>query len=375
MKSFDDELRQLEYGRETREGLTRLVQLAREALDASDPGAAAHAKALEVRYARTLGEHQHAVVAAAELLEMLPAARPFLVEQGDEAAQTRAYQLKKHLIWGLKYACGSAMDLPEIPLKTADELISVLEQLLRDCDHPPYAAWQLRARRQFIAGEHTLLREEVERLLPLVNRHNHFFEHMDCPGCSLLQFAQFLGPTARPEEVFAVLDPVLQNRPFPSEPETSKQVLDVFLGKEVACDNAKSGAPAHYARALARAGRAEEAKPLLARAARFVKRDSPDRAAVVVMANLEVASAGGDVAEIRKVVPALQALAATLEDAYEKYEALRAVQGGLRVLARHGGDDSTGAQMAMVTDEILALAQRMDARLERPRHVADVMGA
>ena len=37
------------------------------------------------------------------------------------------YDIKSRLVWGMKYAAGSAMDIPEIPLATTDEVLAVLD--------------------------------------------------------------------------------------------------------------------------------------------------------------------------------------------------------------------------------------------------------
>jgi hypothetical protein len=65
-------LKDVLFGESTEAALVELGQLGAEARAAGDVEATAVARSVEVRHARFLGKHQHAVVIGAELLELWP---------------------------------------------------------------------------------------------------------------------------------------------------------------------------------------------------------------------------------------------------------------------------------------------------------------
>src|SRR4051812_13812284 len=98
--------------------LVELGQLAAQARAQNDIEAAVVARSLEAQNARFLGKHQHVVVAGAELLELWPQLKKRPQPEED------ALDVRQRLVWGMKYVAGSAMDLPEIPLATTDEVLA-----------------------------------------------------------------------------------------------------------------------------------------------------------------------------------------------------------------------------------------------------------
>jgi hypothetical protein len=240
-------------GREEGESKERIVaaaELARRALDLGELGLFVRAKSGEARDARFLGMHQHCVVTCAELMEVLP--RVLALPAVDD-------KVEKRLVWGLKYGAGSAMDLPEIPLSTVRDLLGALGRTLERFGRSPIARWELTARLAFIEGDAQTLKDLVAKIAPLVSLRSHLYDHADCPGCTLLQIAKWLGPDAPASEVEAVLEPVFSKRPFPRD-ASMQQFFALFYGSDPMCDNAKRQAPALLARAHARSGSLAEAR-------------------------------------------------------------------------------------------------------------------
>jgi hypothetical protein len=326
----------------------RLEAWARRAAEAADPAQAAAAKAEEVREARALGLQQHAVVAGAELIGLI-----------DAVGDLRAAPLER-VAWGLKYAVGAALDIPEIPLGVVDQLIAVLSRVLVAQGKQLYAVWQLEARRWFIEGDQALVRDRLERVLPHISRTNHLRNDLDCPGCTLSQFAQYLGPEVQPEVLAEVLEPILSGRrTYRNEDPDLVRVLDLLYGPQESCENGLKASHAFYARSLIRAGRLVEAERHVRTAARW---EGTEAFFWVIAAALDLALARDDDDAVRQAVePVLDELPRH-EDAAEALELALLAARALRRL----GDPRLGE----VRDRVRALAQRLDARLPTPRHVA-----
>jgi hypothetical protein len=353
---MEDELRQLRYADGTRERMVAAAELAARADAVGDAEAGAQAKAIETRIARELGQHQHALVACAELIERWPAVAA-RGELSDEA--------KRMIIWGLKYGAGSAMDLPEIPLATVEEVIAHLERVLAHVGRKPWAAWELDARCAFIAGDDDRLRQRVAAIGPTIGRTSHAWQDSDCPGCTLLAFADYLGP-ARPEEVEAVLAPVLEpSARFPADDPELLSVLNLLYGDDPVCENAKASTPVKLARAYARSGRLAEARREADLALSRARGREPERLLRAQVAALMVATARRAVDDIGPLADAALPIAAALEDAYERLDANLALYAAIAIT----DDPALRSVLPRIADDARAIARRLDARLSRPRHV------
>jgi len=325
-----------------------LVELGQIAAGAGDDiEAAVLARSLEARQARFLGKHQHAVVTGAELLELWPRLKPLPIPEKDPL------QLARCLVWGMKYVAGSAMDLPEIPLSTTDRLLAVLGEMLTHYNYQPTALWTLEARRAFIAGDEERLRERVTRLSSTVTRYQHVYQCADCPGCVLLQFVEWMGPDAAVEDVEEVLAPCLGLRPYQPDPEPWNELLDLLYGPSGTCENAERSVPVKLARAYLRAGRTAQALQQAERGMALAEGTEAERRARALVARTAVARALGQPAT--DLAHELLERAAALEDAYEQLDAMLVADSVLR--------DNAIARRA------LDLAARLDARIDKKRHV------
>lgn len=350
-----ERLKQLDSADPTPAVLTEAAEIAAGATIAGDIEAAALARAIEAKQARFLGRHQHAVVAGAELIELWPALRARPVPEKDEDG------LRRRVVWGMKYVAGSAMDLPEVPLATTDAVLAVLAEMLDHYNYEKPALWQLQARRAFIAGDDDELRALVRKIGPTATVYHHVFQCGDCPGCVFNQFAEWLGPGASGEEVEEMLAPILGKRPFPPEPERWASVLRMLYGPAGACENASRSAPVHLARAYVRSGRLAEALREADRAVALAEGTEAERRQRAAVARTAVAVALGQTEAARALARELVDRASALEDAYERLDSLLVAHAAL-------------ADPALVP-EALALAERLDARVERKRHVAATRAA
>jgi len=350
----------------SRERMLAFGALSNETLAEDDLPLALLAKSREIRDARGLGRAEHAVVAGAELLGLLPR----LHTDGSLDKSDDKDELGKHIVWALKYAAGAALDIPEIPFAAVDELLRVLGDLLVEFGCEPYALWQLEARRYFIEGEDEKLKERVELLLPHVNRSNHFFNHLDCPGCSLVAFARYLGSEASPEAVLEVLRPlVLGGGLYTNEPEHFRSLMNLIFGERETCKVALFAAHAQYARALARNGRAAEGRRHAAQALRDQRASGLAHTVLPSLAELTVARRMDEHEETSRSLVALLERIPSVEDAYERLEALIETYQAAKELGRPADELATLEQQA------IACAKRLDARLRRPRHLRETQSA
>jgi hypothetical protein len=341
-----ERLKELRSAQPTATALVELGELAGRAQAAGEVKLAVLARALEASHARFLGKHQHAVVCGAEILERWPELRAQPVAEDDED------DLQRRLVWGMKYVAGSAMDLPEIPLATTDGVLEALGEMLDHFGYKRFALWTLEGRRASIAGDE--LREIVSKIAPTITRYNHVYECSDCPGCVYLQLVEWMGPDAEAADVEEALAPVLGKRPFLSDPESSSMVLDLLYGPSGTCENAERTAPVRLARAYARAGRLAEAHREAERASVLAENTEAERRVRALVARAVVANAT-KAPEAKSLATELVERVGALEDAYEKLDALLAAHAAL-------GDDA-------LADQSIALAERLDARIEKKRHV------
>jgi len=351
-----------EYEDATRDLMVQAAETCEAARAAGDLDLALGAKAVELRIARMLSLQQHCVVAAAEVLELWPAFARAAERGGDKT--------ERRVIWGMKYAAGAAMDLPEIPLATIDQLVGVLGEMLTFWGKKPWAVWLLEARRAYIAGDRTGLAGYLEKVPPTINRYTHFYEHTDCPGCAVQQLAEFLGPEAKPDDVELLLGPVLDaGRRFPNEPDDKRMILDLLFGDDPACAHAKVRGPALFARVLARDGQWQRAVPYARRSEAAAEGCNHEQKIRAWLATLEIARAQRDgdaiIGTWSKLAPALDAL----EDPYEILDGLLAGHAALRALPE---GDVARAPIGAMADRCRALADRLDARLAKPHHRGDV---
>lgn len=350
------EIDALESADAARALLVAAADLAARATAAPDHGVAVRAKARETQVARMIGAHQHAVVACAELVEAFPPA----LDRGE--ADPAWDKTKQRLVWGLKFGAGSAMDLPEIPLATVRELLGALSTVLARLGVEPIAVWELEARLAFIEGDADTLADRVARITPKLGIQSHVYAHADCPGCTLLQIATWLGPDAPAEAVEEALAPVLQKRPFPND-ASMQRLFSLLYGDDPICDHARRATPIRLARAYARGGRLAEAHARAREALALSDGSEHEAKLRAQVAALEVALGTKDVTEAEaraaEVAPAIE----KLEDPYDALDALVVLHRALAFLGR-------STELDAVRRRALELAERIDARLAKKRHVA-----
>jgi hypothetical protein len=334
--------------------LVELGQIAVQAKAQNDIEAAVLARSLEAQNARFLGKHQHAVVAGAELLELWPELKKRPQPEEDEL------DVAKRLVWGMKYVAGSAMDLPEISLQTTDEVLEVLGEILTHYNYQLPSLWTLQARRAHIAGDDTTVKALINKLMPTITRFHHVYQCADCPGCVLLQFVEWLGPDANDGDVEEILAPCLGKKPFPPDPKEFKSILDLLYGDFGACENAERTVPVRLARAYLKNGKAAQAKKQAERAMALAEGTEAERRARALVARTAVAHALKE-DDATTLAAELVERAAALEDAYEQLDALIVAHQVLRKDA--------------LIKQSLALAERLDARVEKKRHVIETKRA
>jgi hypothetical protein len=341
---IEERLKELRSADATAGTLVELGDLAKQSSD--DPRMTTYVRSVEVAHARTLGKHQHAVVAGAEILEMWPKLRAQPVHKDDESG------IPERIVWGMKYVAGSAMDLPEIPLATTDGVLATLEEMLAHFGYKKYALWTMQGRRAFIGGDD--LREIVAKIAPTVTRYHHLYQCTDCPGCVYLQFAEWMGPSASDTDVEEAMAPILGKKPFLPDPKEWSSVLDMLFGAAGSCENADRTAPVRLARAYAKAGRLAEALREANRAVAMAEGTEAERRARAQVVRTVVAHAM-KAADAKAHATELVETATALEDAYEQLDAFLVAHAVLKD--------------ASLETKSIALAERLDARIEKKRHV------
>lgn len=317
-----------------------------------DPLIRAAARAEEIRRSRALGEQQRAIVAGAEILPLLDPLTP--AEDADE-------RWMLNLVGGgLSSAVYAALDVPEVPFTAIDALIDAYAQVLVLLGLSDLSARQLRARRYFVSGDQEACAAIVEALMPHVNYTNGSRQRLGCPGCVLSTVAWYLGPSADLDLLEEMLTPIFEGQ-F-SYPNEDPAVIRQIRASSQRCQNAL-GAHMHFARALMWRGRITEAGDHTEQ----VRHEDLDECYLLpTIFYLEVAMANGDPEAIRARIRLLRPRIEAHEDAQE------AMLGAIRVaqaLALVGDEPADQARAWEIAEHH---ARRLDARLERPRHCAEV---
>lgn len=358
--SLAAELKTLHDERPSKQVVVAAADLAKRALAVGDLPMAISAKQLETQTGRQLGMHQHTVVCCAEALELWQRIR----DSGNELPD----EVRSHLVWTLKHGAGSAMDLPEIPLATVRDLIAALHEVLEHFGARPYAAWELEARLAYIEGDKQVVADRVARLAPTISVRSHLWDHADCPGCSLMQFVAYLGLDAPIEEVEAAVAPLQDPAPFPLDREIAR-VVRMLYGDDKMCENANRWYPTRMARAYVRAGELARARAFAAKGLAVNADAEPERRMRAHLAALEVALAVDELDDARLHYDRMTAvMREDIEDPYDLLETSRVAHRAARAMRL---DDDA----ARYRDQALALARRVDVRLERPRHVRETEAA
>ncbi len=275
------------------------------------------------------------------------------------------------------------MDVPEVPLAAVEAVVGCIERVLAHLAAEPYVAWWRRARLALLRGDEAEVAAWIERLLPTLNRSSGVHQHTGCASCRVLDVAGSLPRSATPEALGAVLDPLLKNEPRWSDPPDEVEWLDETVGSGI-CKPSRAHAHRLLARRLADAGRAREAATHADEALALSDDDSADERARLLTMQLDVARAQKDGATVARHLDALVPLLDRLQDAYEVHDALvasclalaatpaaaRAVTRG-RKPAPDPGAPARAAVGRELRARALEVARRLDARLERPRHVRD----
>ena len=331
--------------------LEALAEAQHLAATASSPYVRALAKAQEVRRARSAGRQQLAVVAGAELLQLIdeylaggvPRERPS--DCGDLAN-------------GLSNAIASALDLPEVSFEAIDALIDELEKVLLAFNYKPYDAWMKRARRYYTSGDQERMHEQIRALLPHVNYSNGTRELLGCPNCVLDSVVWFMGPEIDPELAYETLRPVLEGEErYPGEDPQYFAQLKRYnqIGR---CSSIKH-CHMRYGRVLFYAGRTQEAHEHVMRADPY---ESPEVFLMPMVIRLEYALAADDRHELEWWAQELEERMLIHEDIDEAFQAaLRVAQ----ALERLGEEP---ARIGKALEHAQAYARRLDGRLGEPRY-------
>ena len=318
-----------------------------------DPLVRALARSEELMRSRRLGEQQRVIVAAAELLPVIDELQP-----PRESAERDALENVLSALWSAVY---SGLDVPEVPFAAIDPLLDAYERILQLLGLKDLSARRIRAHRAFVAGEQEELAAIIESLMPHVNYTNGHYQALGCPGCVLSTVVWHLGPTADLGLLEELLTPLFEGHfNFPNEDPTYIRRL---RNAGTRCDSVLN-AHMHYARALMWQGRSDDAIPHIVEA--YGQKDESICYLLPAIFRLEAAMATGTHEEIRAEIRRLRPRVEEHEDAQE------AMLGSLRVaqaLALLGEDPEDQAHLWTVADHH---ARRLDARLARPRHRAEV---
>jgi hypothetical protein len=172
----------------------------------------------------------------------------------------------------------------------------------------------------------------------------------------LLQFVEWMGPDADDAEIEEVLAPCLGRKPFQPDPEPWTKLLDLLYGPVGACENAERSVPVKLSRAYLRNGKKAQALQQAERGMALSEGTEAERRARALVARTAVAHELG-AADAKDLARELVERASALEDAYEQLD-------GLIVAYQTLKDES-------LIKQSLALAERLDARVEKKRHVAE----
>lgn len=331
--------------------LEALSSAARLAATATTSFVRALAKSQEVQRARSSGSQQLAVVAGAELLELVG---EYLAEglPSERAADCR------DLAGGLVCALSSALDLPEVSFAAIDALIDELEKLLVAFGYKPWTAWMKRARRYYTSGDQERMHELIRSILPHVNYTNGIRELLGCPACVLCSMAWFMGPEIEPELVYDILRPVLEHdERYPNEDPEYFARLQRY-NQVLRCSSVQS-CHMRYGRVLFYAGRTQEAREYV------MRRDPYEEVEVFLLpmiVRLEYALAADDEDELELWAEELEQRMAIHEDIDEAFQA------ALRVAQAHERLGNDPARISAALEHAQAYARRLDARLGEPRY-------
>ncbi len=322
----------------TRDVAVACAELAARAIASGDLQAAVIAKEHEISAATHTGMHQHAVVCCAEIIELW-----------DQLALLPALEVRtqRNLIHALKHGTESALELPEIDLGTARELLATLQRLLERFSISLVALWTLEARLAWIEGDRAVMKDRMERVIPSFPKRKRHLDCSDCLGCTLVDFTRYM------------------------EGETDAAELEEFAKAVMAmssyqpCAYADRRVPAQLAVAYVRQGRIAEARRHAIKAVRLA--DTVGAGWVEARtAALEVAVASADATWCTSLVDSTLPVLATLEEPYGQLAAYVAIYRALRALDRDPTEARTRAQ---------GLARRIDARLASPRHLRETEAA
>ncbi len=210
------------------------------------------------------------------------------------------------------------------------------------------------------------MRRWVERIAPTINRYNWVYNFTSCPGCEVAQIAGWMGRDTSPEELTAVLEPVLTGEARWKDPPSHVAWLEQAVGSGV-CEGSRSIAPRLLARCLAAAGRHAEAGVQARKALdRSKDRNAEEHGRLLTM-RLDVAAASKKGVTVERCVKELEPLVDRVEDAYELHDALVAA---CKAIASTTAAMKLASKYASMREQALGLARRLDARLKAPRHVA-----
>jgi hypothetical protein len=342
------EAEELDTGKEK---VLAFADVARRALDLGDLALFARAKSRETREARFASMHRHSVVACAEMVDQMPR---ILAPPDVEEKVVRA------LVWGLKYGAGSAMDLPEIPLATVRTLVAEMGPVLTRFGRIHAAEWLAEARLAYIEGDADTLKDRVAKISPTISVRSYRNEYSDCPGCILVQVAEWLGDDSPAEEIETVLAPAFSGRPFPRDVPLQKFFAREGGGDPI-CENGKSYSLTLLARAYARSARVAEAR---AKAAAAIAGSVGRSADVVLGAHvvaLQAELAANHSERLAALASDVEGMRVGIEDPYQELDAVLTVH---RARVRLGDE----AALPPLRTRALELALRLDGRLERARH-------
>jgi hypothetical protein len=244
----------------------------------------------------------------------------------------------------------------DVPLDVVRELIATISSVCARFGRSQAEVWAHEASLAHLEGDDDVLRNRVEKLVPLIGWEAQANGELSCPGCMLQGFVGYLGPDPDPGDIEALVRPMLRGEPFPRDAARGYTETDE-------CHTFELAAHLALATAYAKHGRLAEARAEAAHVQRLTEPSSPGDWLNAQHLLLEIAIAARDTSEIARLIGVVRPLVAATDSPYAILAEHIAIHAGLAIL---GEVD----QLAPARAAALAVAARWDARLDRKRHVA-----
>ena len=326
-----------------------LEEVIAAAKDPSDPLRQLVAKSVEVAMNRNAGNLEHSLVAASELVGLI------LNRTGFDDPEFQSAE--GWIIHGVSSSVTAALDTPEVPLQTIDELIDMHEFLLVETQKPTLGARIGRVRRHTIAGEYDKAKSTAMQLLPTIN-HRLCDRAAVYPNGAIGLILYGLAGNFTVDEVRKYLEPVFNgNEGYPGDSASYLRAKKLAYGGSLAYEPGLVTCSSCFGEALIEEGFLEEAETYL-RAA--VERNDCKCFLMPLTVFVRWLLAAERFEELSDVVNDLLSLARHHEDVQEAFWGVVFAMRALAALNRHHEIE----ELAEIASE---KARRLDKRLAKPR--------